>query len=148
MYCLWKWKLYASGFLRKTVIIIEIVILNMWNLRALSTVITRQQACLWEDSLFVFLLVKAVFSLILNCETEGGKSELIILLKIDLKMVLSFISLSLSLSCLGDSRHDDSIGLSGTQGFVLLYFFKANIKEHLGLCNRRYRVFVVVMLLI
>lgn len=110
------------------------------NYKAASLSLRRFAICL--------LLVKAVFSLILNCETEGGKSELIILLKIDLKMVLSFISLSLSLSCLGDSRHDDSIGLSGTQGFVLLYFFKANIKEHLGLCNRRYRVFVVVMLLI
>lgn len=41
----------------------------------------------------------AMFSSIIDDETKEGKSELIIVLEIDLEMVLHFLSLSLSLSC-------------------------------------------------
>lgn len=41
----------------------------------------------------------AMFSSIIDDGIKEGKSELIVVLEIDLEMVLHFLSLSLSLSC-------------------------------------------------
>lgn len=41
----------------------------------------------------------AMFSSIIEDEIKEGKSELIVVLEVDLEMVLYFLSLSLSLSC-------------------------------------------------